>query len=98
MSNGTATIVIEVLDHEGLFNVYQAEMTVSPDGQQLTVHGFLFIPLLGKDEIWHRLPDTAYRELDPVIVAKYLPGQTMTGSISGMRHPETSAKSANPVR
>jgi uncharacterized protein (DUF2147 family) len=76
-------------------NVYQAEMTVSPDGQTLTVHGFLFIPILGKDEIWHRLPDTAVKELDPTVVTKYLPAQNgATGSIP----PQGAARSANRAR
>ena len=78
-------------------NVYQAMMTVSPDGRALTVRGFLGFVFLGRDEVWHRLPESAMRELDPVVAAKYLPGQA-TGSISAMRRPDNNAKSANPVR
>ena len=78
-------------------NIYNAMMTLSPDGQTLTVRGYLGIALFGRDETWHRLPDSAMRELDPVIIARYLPGQT-TGDITAMRHRQNSAKSSNPIR
>ena len=56
--------------------VWRAMMTVSPDGQTLTMRGYLAIPQFGKDEVWKRLPDSAIAQLDRSVVEKYLPKQS----------------------
>lgn len=72
-------------------NIYNAMMTLSQDNQSLTVRGYLGIALFGRDEIWYRLPETAYKELDHIVVAKYLPGQMTTGGIA-MKHKQAPPK------
>ena len=47
--------------------VYKAMMTVSPDGQTLIVRGYIGFSLLGENQYWTRLPDSAASMLDPSV-------------------------------
>jgi uncharacterized protein (DUF2147 family) len=74
-------------------HIYNAVMTLSPDGQTLTVRGYLGLELLGRNETWYRLPDDAAKQLDPVILARYFPGQT-----AGVAHHQQGAKPTGQLR
>jgi uncharacterized protein (DUF2147 family) len=76
-------------------NIYNAMMTLSPDGRTLTVRGYLGLELFGRNETWYRLPDASVRQLDPVVVAKYLPKQQVLTTSSIGHSPQTLARSAN---
>jgi hypothetical protein len=74
--------------------IWKAKMTISPDGQDLILRGYVLTPMLGKNETWHRLPDTELASVDPAIVAKYRPAQAPAPA---MKPPPAAKKSTAPA-
>jgi len=52
--------------------IYKATMKVTPDGQTLVVRGYISFELLGQNQYWTRLPDSAYSTLDPSANPQYI--------------------------
>jgi uncharacterized protein (DUF2147 family) len=79
-------------------DTWNAMLTVSPDGQVLTLRGYLLTPALGKDEDWQRLPDSAIAQLDAEIVAKFMPEQAATQAAQAAKPGTTAGKAkASPA-
>jgi len=66
-------------------------MTLTPDGTTLVVRGYLGISLLGQNQYWTRLPESAYNEIDP----RFNPNRPATNAAPktpGATKPENSAR------
>jgi|HubBroStandDraft_6_1064221.scaffolds.fasta_scaffold300635_1 uncharacterized protein (DUF2147 family) len=66
---------------------WSALMRLSPDGQDLTVRGFLWTKELGKDQYWKRLADACYAQLDPTIMTKFKLAAPKPGAPLPKGHP-----------
>jgi len=69
--------------------IYKATMKVTPDGQTLVVRGYIGFELLGQNQYWTRLPETAYNQLDPSVNPKAPAGPPKSAAA---RKTENSAK------
>lgn len=47
--------------------IYKASMKLTADGQALVVRGYIGFELLGQNQYWTRLPDSAFSALDPSV-------------------------------
>lgn len=77
-------------------HVYQAKLMLSPDGQQLTVRGFLGIELFGQSQTWKRLPNDILPpdQMPPNLVQYWqtLPQSPETTTGKGGRPPYNSSR------
>jgi uncharacterized protein (DUF2147 family) len=69
-------------------HIYNAMMTLAPDGQTLVVRGYLGISLLGQNQYWTRLPDSAYSEID----LRFNPNHAIAHKPKGAQKPDNSVR------
>jgi uncharacterized protein (DUF2147 family) len=81
-------------------NIYNALMQLSPDGQSLTVRGYLGIALFGRNQVWHRLPNTDLPQVDCSVIAEHAPALLPAASCRAATAPPRRHAPANraPVR
>jgi uncharacterized protein (DUF2147 family) len=54
-------------------NVYKAVMTLDPANGILILRGYLGFEFLGKNDIWHHVPDSQCAQIDKALLAKLKP-------------------------
>jgi uncharacterized protein (DUF2147 family) len=70
--------------------IYKATMKVTPDGQTLVVRGYIGFEMLGQNQYWTRLPDSAYSMLDPSVNPNKHPPSAHKSQLAP--HPQSSAR------
>ena len=82
--------------------IYKATMKVTPDGQTLVVRGYIGFELLGQNQYWTRLPDSASSTLDPSVNPQYIhkaaPAQTPAPRKSGAAAPAHKSEAPPQLR
>ena len=73
---------------------YKATLKVTPDGQTLVLRGYIGIELLGRNEYWTRLPDSAYSQLDPSVN----PNTPANAAAAQKRPAQAAGKAASPPK
>jgi hypothetical protein len=73
--------------------VYRAMMTLSADGGADGAR-YLGIPMLGMDEVWRRLPDSAMAQLDRSVIVKYLPARAAAAKPAPAAAPKSTSAAA----
>jgi uncharacterized protein (DUF2147 family) len=58
--------------------VYSAVMTLDPAKGTLTLRGYVGIQLFGANDVWYKVPDSGFKEVDPSVLAKYAPERLET--------------------
>jgi hypothetical protein len=78
--------------------IYRAQMKVSPDGEELTVRGYLGIPMFGMNEVWTRLPDKEIAAIDPAVLSKYGPALAQGATAAPARATNSARPRSAPPR
>jgi hypothetical protein len=67
--------------------VYSAVMTLNPAQRTLTLRGYFMFEWAGKNDVWYRVPDAGFKEVDQAILAKYAP-ERLPGAKSKSKRPQ----------
>jgi hypothetical protein len=79
-------------------SIYNAELSVSPDGQKLFLRGYLGISLLGQTQTWTRLPDDSFPPGQIPGIAAATPTQAPSKPMQPLAAKPAQPMAAKPVQ